>query len=329
MLDNGTLRRRLLLGAAAGAVGLLAVVGASRTIRPGEFAAAFADVAWGWVGISAAIYVVAQVTSALVWHAGLRAGGLGAVGRGHTLGAHWIARGASEFVPAAVGEAARVGVVLRHPAAREGGALRVLGSIGSFRVVDGGVSLIVVAAIVLALPLPEGTGAVRWVALATAGGVALVALLAWRLGAERFELLVPRRARPGVRRLAFGARMLSSRRHLRAAVVMQVVTIAGRILSLAALLVAFGLPAEAGPVIYCLTTLAAFIAISPGGLGVREAAVVPVLAVGYGMAVEGALAVSLAIQALGLVLSVIAAAISVVALRVREIPAPAPAKAGG
>lgn len=329
MLVNGSLRRRCLIVAAVAAVGALALVGASRAIQPHAFVDAFRDVSWGWIAVSAVIYAVGQVTSALVWHAGLRATGLGEVGRGHTIGAHWISRGASEFVPAAVGEAARVGVMLRHPVAREGGALRVVGSVGSFRAVDGGVSLLVVALLVVVLPLPPGTAAVRWVALGTAAAVGAVALLAWRLGPERFERFVPRRVRPGVRRLADGARMLSSVRHLRAAATMQVVTVAARVLSLSALLVAFGLTAGAGPVIYCLTTLAAFIAISPGGLGIREAAVVPVLVVGYGLSLEPALAVSLAIQALGLLVSVLGATAALVALRARDLPAPAPVEAGG
>jgi uncharacterized membrane protein YbhN (UPF0104 family) len=125
--------------------------------------------------------------------------------------------------------------------------------------------------------------------------------------------LVPSRSLPVAGQLADGARLLGSRRHIAGAVALQLAAIAGRIVSLAALLVAFGLPAEAAPLVYCLMTLAALIAISPGGIGVREAAVVPVVAVAHGLAIEPVLAFSLAVQATALVVSLLGASAALAA----------------
>jgi uncharacterized membrane protein YbhN (UPF0104 family) len=318
MRADPAFRRRLLWTAAGAAVVILAVYGASRVVNPGDFRQAFADVEWPWVAVSAALYAVCQVTSAMVWHAGLRAGGLADVGRGYTIGAHWIARGASEFVPPAVGEAVRVATVSRHEAARGPGAWRVAGSVGSYRTVDGGVSLLVVAVLALVMPLPAGTGGVRWIAIGAVLVAGILALGVWRMGSERVARLLPGRLAPTFRQLADGAQMLRSRPHLLGALGMQSLTVLGRIVCLGALLVAFGVSPVAAPLVYCLITLAALIAISPGGFGIREAAVVPVLVVGYGLAVESALAFSIAVQASGMVVSLAGAAVALVALRFRR-----------
>jgi uncharacterized membrane protein YbhN (UPF0104 family) len=308
-----TQRHRLILAACVVAVLGLAAVGASRAIRPEAFRDAFADVQWTWVVLSALAYAACQFTSALVWHTGLRAAGLREIGRAHAIGAHWIARGATEFVPAPVGEAARVAALRRHEVAREAGAARIVGSIGAYRLVDGAVSFSVVALLVVVMPPPGDAAFVRWVALAVVGALALAALSAWRVGPERGMRLIPRRMRPTAAHLADGARLLASRRHIGAAVCLQLVTVAGRIVSLAALLVAFGIPAEAAPLVYCLTTLTGLIAISPGGIGVREAAVVPVVALAHGLTVEPVLAFSLAVQATALVVSVLGASAALAA----------------
>lgn len=306
-------RRSLILAACAVAVVALAAVGAARVIRPDAFRDAFADVQWTWVALSALAYAACQLTSALVWHAGLQAAGLRDIGRAHVIGAHWIARGATEFVPAPVGEAARVAALRRHDTAREAGTARIVGSIGAYRLVDSGVSFTVVAVLVVAMPPPGDAAVLRWLGVGIAVALATAALVAWRVGPERALRMVPSRARPLAGHLADGGRLLASRRHIGGALALQLATVAGRILSLAALLVAFGLPAEAAPLVYCLTTLAALVAISPGGIGVREAAVVPVVAVAHGLAVEPVLAFSLAVQATALVVSVIGASAALAA----------------
>jgi uncharacterized membrane protein YbhN (UPF0104 family) len=306
-------RHRLILAACAVTVVALAALGASRVIRPDAFRDAFADVQWTWVALSALAYAACQFTSALVWHTGLQAAGLREIGRAHAIGAHWIARGATEFVPAPVGEAARVAALRRHRVAREAGSTRIVGSIAAYRLVDGAVSFSVVAILVVVMPPPNDAAFVRWLALAVVGALAAGGLVAWRVGPERGMRVMPRRVRPLAGHLADGARLLGSRRHIGGAVALQLLTVAGRIISLAALLVAFGIPAEAAPLVYCLTTLAGLVAISPGGIGVREAAVVPVVALAHGLAAEPVLAFSLAVQATALVVSVVGASAALAA----------------
>lgn len=316
----GTLRwprRRVVLTALVIAVLAFAAWTASRNIHPGALEAAFSGVDWTWVVLSCVAYAVCQFTSALVWHVGLSAGGLAAVGRLHAIGAHWIARGATEFVPTPVGDAARVAALRRHPAAHEGGSLRIVGSIGAYRLVDGVVSFIVMAVLTLVVPLPAGYGGLRWLAGGVLACMALLGLAGWRIGPERGARLVPRRLRPVLGQVAGGAAMLSQRRHMAGAVGLQLLTVLGRIASLAALLHAFGMPAGAAPLVFCLMVLAGLVAISPGGLGVREAAVVPVLVATYGMAAEPALAFSLAVQATALVVSVTGAAAALAAVQLR------------
>lgn len=317
----GWSRRRVALIALTLAVLAFAAWTASRNIQPGALEAAFANVDWTWVVLSCLAYAVCQSTSALVWHVGLSAGGLSAVSRLHALGAHWIARGATEFVPTPVGDAARVAALRRHPAAHEGGALRIVGSIGAYRLVDGFVSFIVMAVLTLVVPLPAGYSGLRWLAGGVLGCMALLGVVGWRIGPERAGRLVPRRLRPVVTQVACGAAMLSRRRHMAGAVGLQLLTVLGRIASLAALLHAFGMPAAAAPLVFCLMVLAGLVAISPGGIGVREAAVVPVLVATYGLATEPVLAFSLAVQATGLVVSVIGAAAALATVQLRPRPA--------
>jgi hypothetical protein len=57
------------------------------------------------------------------------------------------------------------------------------------------------------------------------------------------------------------------------------------------------------------------VAISPGGVGVRDAAMVPALVATYGLSVEPALAFSLGIQATALGVSLLGAAVALVVMR--------------
>ena len=302
---------------ACGLVALLALAawGATHAIRPGALADAFSAVSWPWVVLSAAVYAAGQVASGLVWGVGLAAGGMRGVERRHVQGAHWIGHGACELLPAQLGHVARYAAIRRHPAAAAGGGLRIAGSVGAWKVVDGLVTFVVVAIATMVMPLPDGLGALRWLAGATLVGLALALFAISRIGPGRVARRLPSRIAGVVRGLAEGAAVLSKRRDAAAAVGLQLVAICGRVMSLAFLLHAFGMPAEAALLVFALMVLSGVIAISPGGVGVREAALVPALVATYGLGAEPAIAFSLGIQATALGVSLLGAAVALVLQR--------------
>lgn len=306
--------RRLL---AAGALLLLALAGwgASHAIQPGALADAFATVSWPWVVASAVVYGAGQYVSGLVWGVGLRAGGVRGVGHRHVLGAHWLGHGAGELLPAQLGHVVRFAAIRRHPAAAAGGGLRIAGSVGAWKVVDGLVTFVVVAVATMVMPLPDGLGGLRWVAAATLAGLVAALVVAARVGPGRMAGRLPRRIAAVVRGLAEGAAVLGRRRDAAAAVALQLVAICARVVSLALLLHAFGMPAEAALLAFAMLVLSGVLAISPGGVGVREAALVPALVATYGLGAEPALAFSLGIQATALGVSLLGAAVALVMMR--------------
>jgi uncharacterized membrane protein YbhN (UPF0104 family) len=285
---------------------------------------AFAAVSWPWVVASAVVYALGQVASGLVWGVGLRAGGMDGVERRHVLRAHWLGHGACEVLPAQLGHVVRYAAIRRHPAAAAGGGLRIAGSVGAWKVVDGLVTFVIVAIAAMVMPLPDGLGGLRWVAGATLVGLLLALLLASRVGVERLVRPLPRRVAGIVRGLAEGAAVLTRRRDAAAAVGLQLVAICGRVVSLAFLLHAFGMPAEAALLVFALMVLSGVIAISPGGVGVRDAALVPALVATYGLSAEPALAFSLGIQATALGVSLLGAVVALALMRLRPARAPRP-----
>lgn len=300
---------------------MLATWGALHSVNPEHLRQSFADVSWPWIVAAAAAYAATQIASALVWSVGLSAGGLGAIGRGHVVRAHLLGRGACELLPAHLGETVRFAAIRRHPAACDGGGLRIAGSMGAFKVVDGVVTFAVVAAAAVVAPLPDGASGVRWLAGCMLGGLILASIALWKLGPTRLARLVPVRARPIVEALGRGAALLASGRAMAAAAGLQLVAIGFRVLSLAALLAAFGLPPGAAPLVFGLMILTGYLAISPGGAGVREAALVPVLVATYGLGAAPALAFSLGVQAIALAVSLLGAAIALLLQR-RTRPVP-------
>ncbi len=127
-----------------------------------------------------------------------------------------------------------------------------------------------------------------------------------------------------VRGLAEGAAVLARRRDAAVAVGLQLVAIGARVASLAALLHAFGMPASAALLVYALMVLSGVVAISPGNVGVRDAAIVPALVATYGLSAEPALAFSLGIQATALGVSLLGAGVALVLMRLSR-PGPLPA----
>jgi uncharacterized membrane protein YbhN (UPF0104 family) len=306
-------RAALVLGIAA--MLALAAWGAAHAISPGALADAFAAVSWPWVVASAAAYAAGQIASGLVWGVGLRAGGVPGVGRRHVLSAHWIGHGACELLPAQLGHVVRFAAIRRHPAAAAGGGLRIAGSVGAWKVVDGLVTFVVVAIAAMVMPLPASAGGLRWLAGGTLAGLLIALYVLTRVGPSRVARRLPARVAGLVRGLGEGAAVLASRRDAAAAVGLQLVAICGRVVSLAALLHAFGMPAEAALLVFALMVLAGVVAISPGNVGVRDAALVPALVATYGLSAEPALAFSLGIQATALGVSLLGAAVALVLQR--------------
>jgi uncharacterized membrane protein YbhN (UPF0104 family) len=193
--------------------------------------------------------------------------------------------------------------------------LRIAGSMGAFKAVDGLVTFVVVAIATIVMPLPSAVSGLRWLALATLVGMLIALVGVWRLGPAR----VARRLPGPLRRLAYGlgqgAALLTQRRATAGAVGLQLVAISGRVVSLAALLHAFGMPAEAALLVFALMVMSGMLPISPGGVGVREAALVPALVATYGLGTEPALAFSLGVQATALSVSLLGAAGALVARR--------------
>ncbi|MGD9694326.1 MAG: YbhN family protein [Thermoleophilia bacterium] len=321
--------RRAVTAAATLALVALASWGAMHAVKPGALRETFATVSWPWVVAAAIAYAVGQIASGLVWGVGLRAGGVG-VGRRHVMSAHWLGHGAGEILPAQLGHVVRFAAIRRHPAARREGCLRVAGSMGAHRAVDSLVTFVVMALAVMVIPLPAGAGVLRWVAGVTLAGLVLALVAAWRLGPGRAERLVPRRLRGPVADLARGAALFSRREHVVAAVALQLVAVGGRVVSLAALLQAFHMPPGAALLVFALIVLSGLLAISPGGVGVREAALVPALVATYGLGAQSAIAFSLGIQATALVVSLMGAAVALLSDRLwppHAAGAPAPSLA--
>jgi uncharacterized membrane protein YbhN (UPF0104 family) len=313
--------RRALLAAGVGLLVALAAWGAAHAIQPGALAAAFAAVSWPWVAVSGIAYAAGQVASGLVWGVGLRAGGMRGVQQRHVLSAHWLGHGAGEVLPAQLGHVVRFAAIRRHPAAAAGGGLRIAGSVGAWKVVDGLVTFVVVAIATMVMPLPAAVGGLRWLAAATLAGLLVALLIVSRVGPARAARLVPARFAGVARGLAEGAAVLARRRDAAAAVGLQLVAICGRVVSLAALLHAFGMPAGAALLVFALMVLSGVVAISPGGVGVRDAALVPALVATYGLSAEPALAFSLGIQATALGVSLLGAAVALVLMRLSPVRA--------
>jgi uncharacterized membrane protein YbhN (UPF0104 family) len=293
---------------------------------PGRLRDSFTGVSWPWIVAACAAYAATQLASALVWKVGLDAGGLGEIDRAHVIRAHLLGRGACELLPAHLGEAVRYAAVRRHPAA-DGGGVRIAGSMGAFKLIDGVVTFAVVAAATTVAPLPHGFTPIRWAAGLMLGGLLVSVVILWRFGGSRLAVLVPRRARGFMETFSGGAGLLACRRSIVIATCLQLMAIGLRILSLAALLAAFGLPAAAAPLVFGLMIVSGYLAISPGGAGVREATVVPVLVTTYGLTAAPVLAFSLGVQAIALVVSVLGALVALVLERRAAVPGAAPALA--
>lgn len=282
---------------------------------PGALRDAFAAVSWPWVAAAGIAYAAGQICSGLVWGVGLSSSGIGAVGRRHVMSAYWIGHGAGELLPAQLGQAVRYAAIRRHPVAGAGCGLKVAGSLGAVKVIDGLVTFVVAAVATVVIPLPEAAAFLRWVALAALVGLAVALLLLRRVCPAQVARFLPQRVRGPMLRFCEGAAMLGRGRETLVAVGLQLGAVAGRVVSYAALLHAFGMPAAAALLVFALLVMSGLIAISPGGVGVREAALVPALVATYGLGANTVLAFSLGVQATALGVSLVGATLALLMTR--------------
>jgi glycosyltransferase AglD len=301
--------RRLGLIALAACVVALAAVGLASV----DLAAALGSLAGAdpqMLAAAIALYALGQTMSGGMWMVCQRAGGVRGIPMGTQLGMHWVSRAACELLPASLGEAVRVAVVRRHAGGARAGICRIAGGVAGYKAIDAVVTGAVVLALALIVPMPGPAGAVRWSAVAVVVALAGAAL-AWRLGATRHLLrLVPRRARLGARRIGEGAGILRDPAGARSAALLGLAALVVRVLSLAALLLALGAPAEAAALAFCVITLAGAIPGAPGGAGAREVVLIPALVLAHGISAPTALAFSVAVQAVALGTSLAIAAVA-------------------
>ena len=316
------LPRAALAGVAIATIAFALIAGLS-SLSPWALVAAVAGGAPAWLLLSAALNAVSHALGGLVWHQGLRAADLRAVPSAAIQRAHWICRGVSEVLPFQVGEAARV-IALRRERGCDGSTWRIIGSIGAFKAVDAVVNFTVAAVVLVIVLEPSPLVA----AGALAAGTLVVGAAVVTRGGGVVAGRLPQRAQAAVRELVTGVTLLRSGSRLAAPVCWQAASTALRIAALAALLIAYGAPAEAAPALFALLVLAGIVPLAPGGAGVREAAVVPMLVGVYGLGLDTALAVSLAVQAITLVVALAGASVALasrarVRLPVETAPAPA------
>lgn len=306
-------RGRIIWALSIAAAVLMAVVG----VVSGDLSTVGASLASAdrdLVVLAALLYAVGQSMSGLMWGSCQRAGGVTGIGWGQTLSLHWISRAACETLPASLGEAVRVALVRRHHAGREAGTWRIAGGLAAYKALDGVVTGVTVLGILLAAPLPAQIAALRTtavVAVAVGMAVLLLALRASGRGTGRGRV---GRMLAGVRD---GAAVLRRPGEVRGAGLLGLGAIVARVASLAALLAAFQAPAGAALMVFAVIVLAGLLPLAPGGAGAREALLVPALAAGGAVPAHTALAFSVSIQGVALVVTLAGAAVAAVVARRR------------
>ncbi len=303
----------------------LAVVGLAGIDR-GSVADALTGADPGLLALAVVAYALGQTLSGAMWMRCQEAGGVGGIPLGTTLGLHWIARAACELLPASLGEGVRVALVRRHPVGRRACTWQVTGGLAGYKALDAMVTATVVLVIAIATPLPGPAASLRWTAVGFVA-VAAALVLAWRYsGIRRLTRLVPARIAGTGRRLATGAGVLSDPRAAGGASLLGLGAALSRVVSLGALLAAFGISPAAAGLTFCVIVLAGAVPGAPGGAGTRELILVPALAMAHGVSGATAVAFSVAVQAtaLGTSLLVGILALGLVASRLGAAPVTAP-----
>lgn len=273
----------------------MAALGAHEAVHPREIASAFVGVSLLWLGAAAVAYALGQLAAGLCWHRCLREAGL-RLPTGQTMIAYWAGRGLGELLPGQLGEGVKLAALRRHPEAAGAGWMRTAGSLGAFKVVEAGATFVVVS-LVVACAAPGPLAGLRWIAVGALVLAAVAVPVLVLTPARRIRVRVPGRVTRRLGGLAEGGRLLRRPGAAAGAGVLAVVSVASKIVFLLALLAAFGITVDAAPMVFCLVVIASMLPVMPGGLGVREAAIVPALVGAYGLAFDSGLAFSLGVQA--------------------------------
>lgn len=320
--------RRLVLFASVLAIGVVAVF-ALLQADLGALGASLTGADPALLGVAVGAYLLAQTLSGTMWARCQRAGGVHGVPTSVALGIHWVARTACELLPASLGEAVRVALVRRHPSGAAAGTWRIAGGIAGYKAIDAAVTGAFVLVLMLVSPPPGPASGLRWTAVAAVVAI-VAAALAWRVGGPgRLLRLMPRRARGALSGLGEGAGVLTDAPAARSSSLLGIGAVLARVASLAALLAAFGAPAQAAGLAFAVIVMAGAVPGLPGGAGARELVLVPALALAHGVSAETALAFSLAVQAVALVTTLAAGAVAMIWLwlahRGTSEPVPVPA----
>lgn len=287
--------------AAAAAVAAIGVVAAAPHLLGRHLGAALSSLQGAqphWLGLAAAGYAVAYLTSVCAWRTALGAAG-GRIGFRDALARLGIGSVINTFAPARVGDAVKVALLSETL----DGTDRVWTAGGLYAAV-GASRAVSIAALVFAASL---SGALPlWPALALVGGTAtlvLVGLLPVRL--RRFHRIA--------HLFAGLAALARSPRRAVALVAWSTGTTAARLGATTALSAALGLthPLVAGLLIVTALDVAGMLPLTPGNLGIASGAVAVALA-SHGIGGNQAMGVGFAIQALETLVSVSAGTLGVV-----------------
>lgn len=263
-----------------------------------DVAAASADANPHMLLVSAGFMFGTGVMNSLVLHRALTAGAVAARYE-RTYVVQAASHGLASCAPATAVDAFRVWM-LRGDAP----VGRVVGAVASQKVIEGAAALCVVAAAGPFLQLPSGAQILRWAPLVSLCALAaLIAVLtATPLGARLARAVPDGRFGRLVVQIAAGARALGQVRALVPIVAAQATALACRVGALWALLAAFGITrALMGALLVFVLLMVASTLPSIGGVGAREAALLPALSLVFGVSAADALAFSLWIQTMGVV----------------------------
>jgi len=278
-------RKRSLVAAAFFSLAVVAVAATPQLLgtRMGAAFERLGDARPAWLWLAALLVVVALVAFAQAWRSVIRSCG-GSVGRVDSVARYAVGSGVNTFLPARLGDAARIALFSRTLGHRE----RVWTSAGVYTTV-GAARTLWIAVLILggfafgALPL--------WPVLVCAAFVAVAVLVA----------AVARRQRADTRLAHFFDAYRELGRHPREAAPMlawMAVATAARVGAAAAIVSSLGVHRSLGAALLIVPALeaASLVPLAPGGLGLSSGAVVVALH-GYGISVTAALTIGIVLHA--------------------------------
>ncbi len=290
-------RKRALFAAAFFTVAVVAVAATPQLLgsRVGAAFRRLDDARPAWLWLAALLVVVALVSWAQAWRSVIRSCG-GSVGRVDTVARYAVGSGINTFLPARLGDAARIALfsrTLEHPA-------RVWTSAGVYTTI--------------------GAARAVWIAMLVLGGFAFGALPLWPVvvcaafvAVAACVAAASRRRNAGTRLAHFFDAYRELGRHPREAAPMlawMAIATAARVGAAAAIVSSLGVHRSLGAALLIVPALdlASLVPLAPGGLGLSSGAVVVALN-GYGIGVTTALTIGIGLHAVESVAGVACAAI--------------------